>query len=133
MTNIDTRMLIEDAGGKTYVKPQFKISFSHQGTGVVMKPGNTKAACSGKVLPPNVQGYANLDDIRFSNFKKADFDCFPADISLIDNEESITCTLKPGKILAGKGSYQTPLDITVSYGYVTSASKEINIKKILTY
>jgi len=131
ISDIEVRMLIDQPGGQTYIRPQLKIHFLHQGTGTIMKAGNTNIACSGKPFPNGIQSRAAIIDLKLSQYGLSDFECFPNEIILIGNEDTITCTLKSGRINKNRGTFKSPLTITYAYGYVSSLSKEIKIKKLL--
>ncbi len=129
ITSIETRMLTDNE----YIMPQFKVHFQNQGLGTVIKKGYVDQVCNKNPLESDVYNFISLRDISFSTYNKNHFECFPPELALRNEEDSITCTLKSGLISKNSPSYQTPLNIEIDYGYITSITKPIKIKKILKY
>ncbi|MFH2027696.1 MAG: hypothetical protein ABIJ08_01025, partial [Nanoarchaeota archaeon] len=55
----------------------------------------------------------------------------PAEKRLDENKATIRCSYADG-ISTSDGVYLTPLRIQIDYGYTTSISKEVEIKKLST-
>jgi hypothetical protein len=133
INQIETRMLVDNYGGKEYIRPQFIIHIGNQGSGFVIKPGTVDEVCSENALNDKIYNSVIINDIKFSGYTKKDFECFPEELVLMQDQDKITCILKTGAILKESTSYTTPLEIDISYGYMFSQSKEIKIKKVLRY
>jgi uncharacterized repeat protein (TIGR01451 family) len=133
ISQIDTRMLVDNFNGKDYIRPQFILHIINQGQGFVIKPGTTDKVCSENALQSDVYNSVIINNIKFSSYTKKDFDCFPEELVLMEDQDKITCILKTGAIAKESASYTTPLEVEISYGYMFSQSKEIKIKKVLRY
>jgi hypothetical protein len=130
ITNVDTRMLLDDsAEGKGSIRPQVIINLANQGNGFVIKPGTVDKVCNANAVD-DIYNSVQLVNIKFSTFTKQDFDCYPDELVLKQDQDKITCILKSGRISRDIASYTTPLEIEIKYGYMVSQSKEIKIKKI---
>ncbi|MEM3373752.1 MAG: hypothetical protein QXE31_00885 [Candidatus Woesearchaeota archaeon] len=125
---IETRMLSEN----NYLRPQFKISFQNVGNGIVIKKGTIDKVCNKDSLQ-EVYNVITLKDISFSKFHINDFECYPEELILKQEQNSITCTLKPGLLSKEISTYSTPLRVEIEYGYFITDSKNIKIKKLLKY
>ncbi|MEM2139063.1 MAG: hypothetical protein QXM96_02835 [Candidatus Woesearchaeota archaeon] len=126
---IETKILTDD----NYIKPQFKINFENVGNGIVIKKGSIDKVCNKDSLAEDVYNVINLKEISFSKFTKKDFECYPDELKLKQDQDSITCTLKSGLLTKNQPSFLTPLRVEIEYGYFITDSKNIKIKKILKY
>jgi hypothetical protein len=132
---IEPRMLIDSYNGREIIRPQFKISVMNKGEGTVFKPGFAGQVCSEQSFDDSVYNSISLDNIKISNkFDINNFECLPPNLVLREGQESIICTLKPESgIEKGSPAYNAVLIVEISYGYMTTSSENIKIKKILPY
>ena len=126
---IDTRMLVQ---GDT-IKPQFKIYITNKGKGTVISSGKSDEVCNKESIGFDTYNTLKITELEFSNHNLNNFECLPSDLVLLNNEDFITCTYKGTDITKNSPTYLTPLKVAFEYGYTESISKEIKIRKILTY
>ncbi len=123
------------------VEPEFFITIENKGNGEVINPlsGFVEGVCglSSDIFEKNKDDenekqISIFNVVKVSVFLGADqkeLDCIPKDgLKLKDKKSELKCTLESG-IETTEGTYSTPLQIIIEYGYTLSASKDILIKK----
>ncbi|MBD3249710.1 hypothetical protein GF336_06720 [Candidatus Woesearchaeota archaeon] len=115
---------------------KFKIDIENVGKGEVRKNTAYYKECNIGISQPLVEkekGVIQIDEIAFSDYSTSDdafnkIACRPneEEIKLEDGKASILCTAILEK---ERGSYTTPLSVRLSYGYVSSESESVKIKK----
>ncbi len=139
VTNIETEILPKDDNS---VAPYFIIQLKNKGDGVIIGYDKVREACSyGPITNEDfnwveVKVYLSKSDKEGEEGKQ--LDCNPkleginsGKARLKDNkEDTIRCVLDEG-IDKSRGTYSTPLYIELDYGYTSTISEEVTIKKIL--
>ena len=103
----------------------FKIYISNDGDGLVIRKGdigNNPNEGSDRRELDNVK----LEDVSAGNVRMTQ--CRPSigsDVHLIEDKGYIFCRLD--KTVAAEKTYETPLNIRLSYGYTSSVEKEIKV------
>ena len=141
ITKIETEMLPKDDNS---ISPHFIIQIKNKGNGVVIGYDKVREACSyGPIQDDDfnrveVKVYLSKKDKEGEEGKQLDCDPELEGINagkarLKDNkEDSIRSVLDEG-IDKNLGTYSTPLYIELNYGYTSTISEEVTIKKILSY
>jgi len=126
---IESRMLTHQ--DKTKIIPEFTISLSNAQRGVVVATSETERACSSQPLTPNtigvVQVTGQLGDQQLTCQPRADEKARAATVKL-GTGTTIRCTLPEG-VPKTRGTYTTILQIAIDYGYTTTISKQVQIKR----
>ena len=123
---------IQVSGG--YVKPQFIIHVRNSGQGQVLDKGMAKEACSSAALGYEHMNTVDVEEVRFSRFKKTqgDIECYPETIRIEGGAGKTRCTLKSGLLSSSDTStFSTPLYIDIGYDYTFTISKELTIKNMM--
>ena len=140
VTNIETEILPKDDNSVT---PYFIIHIKNKGNGIVIGYDKVKEVCSyGPIKSDDfnrveVNAYLSKSDKEGEEGKQLDCDQELEGINsgkamLKDNkEDSVRCVLNEG-IDKSLGTYSTPLYIELDYGYTSTISGELTIKKILS-
>ena len=117
------------------VKPEFYITIENKGNGEVINPIDEFVDGVCGVLSEDVFGQKDIPIFNvitvdvFLGGEQTKLDCYPEkDIKLKDKKAEIRCTLESG-IESSEGTYLTPLNIIVEYGYTFSTSKDVVIRK----
>ncbi len=115
---------------------KFMIDIKNTGNGEVRKKTAYYKECNigiSQALLQEEKGVISIDEITFSDYSTADdafnkIVCRPneEEIKLEDGKASILCTAVLEK---ERGSYTTPISVRLSYGYVSSESESVRIKK----
>jgi len=122
ITKIESEMLSSD--DETIVKPSFKIYIKNVGGGIVFAKENINNVCSSAPLK-----YEEMNAVKIKVMMSGEeLQCREEILKLKENKDNVRCTLENG-ISTEKAIYTTPLTIELSYGYSTSMSKDILIKK----
>lgn len=139
VTKIETEMLPEKA---KEVKPMFLIYIENKGNGEVVNIKKEKQGLIGDtdyVLRKACSAEPLEHDEFNSVYVKArlgedELECSPNNglIRLKNKEGIVRCILEKG-ISQDKGTYTTPLQIIIDYGYTFTISKQVTVKRILTY
>ncbi len=145
VTKVEARML---AGiDKNIVKPHFIIHIENKGNGQVIDPqeGIISRACTKEPLE-----YKNFNSIQIKvSLSGKDLNCRIGEsesedgeggtaagpttiIRLREKKDFVRCTLEEG-IDRGRDAYVTPLKVELDYGYTFTISKNVVIKKGVTY
>jgi hypothetical protein len=128
---IEPVMLIQD----NMIRPQFKIYIRNKDTGTVIQKNSIYEVCSSQSVTKTANTLT-LTEVEFSGKKLSagHIECLPRSFSLEKEQDFITCTVIPSQgIPRDVMSYMTPLKIEIDYGYAFAITKELSIKKILTY
>jgi hypothetical protein len=128
ISGIEPKTLVDD----TSIRPQFKITIKNVGGGSVVEHGRTGTICSSGDIAREEYNKISVGEISMSDFGRSDFDCAPEPLRLQSNEDTITCTMKSGRISKDRSNFLTPLYIKMNYGYLISSSNTLKIEKILT-
>lgn len=103
-------------------KAIFEINIRASGTGRVLSPGADISRCAGTALD-----YTDVDKVEYSvSLSNAGpLNCKPQDgiVRLSNGQGKIVCTSQ----IPGGSAYETPLLITLKYGYIDSLQKQIKI------
>lgn len=113
-----------DKTGRTV--PKFSIKINNLGDGQVIAPGKHGTICSSSKVDKESFNKVKVDVMLGRNTLKCDRDT----VTLRNKEATVYCELKDG-IIANSDSYTSPLTITLQYGYVTTASKRVEIRRIM--
>ncbi|MBN2459394.1 hypothetical protein JXB28_03860 [Candidatus Woesearchaeota archaeon] len=120
--------------GNNMVRPVFTIHLQNKGSGTVLTPYDNPAemdrVCSFHDLYREDFNTVRVDAI-LSNDRW--LECTPNPIRLYNNEGFTRCQVTDEGLIMGYQNYQTPLTITLSYIYLTSISKRIDIKRLNPY
>jgi len=118
------------------IKPLFKINIENVGKGEATRPDIISKVCSGESLD-----YKDFNLIKVSaRLSNSDLNCnlLAQDGNLIgearlkERKGSVRCALEEG-VDKDKGAYLSPLIVEIEYGYTSSISKEIKLKRHITY
>lgn len=121
---IETKILPD---GDERIKPQFILYVENKGNGDVIEQNKIAEFCSSDTL---IHEYWNkvLPSAMLVDTK---LECKPAELKLKDKKGTIICTLEKG--IEKKGTFKSPLEVTLDYGYMFTISKTTVIEKTLTY
>ena len=130
VTEIETRMLFKSQENK--IQPQFTIQLKNKGQGSIINKNNIYTTCSSQSIEKEELNVVSLNAEIFGFSGNIQLDCNPKNpIRMIDGGAKVICT-SPTKLNADVGTYLSPLHITIEYGYLTTISKDITIKKLST-
>lgn len=120
--------------GSDVVRPVFTIHVRNRGSGSVLSSTYNAAdferVCSFNDLYREDFNTVNIRAI-LSNTKE--LVCFPNPIRLFDGEGFTRCKVRDEDLIIGHQNYETPLTVNLSYIYLTSISREIEIKRLSIY
>lgn len=139
VTKIESEML---PLGSTMVKPMFTIYLEDKGNGdaisIFREDGEQIAdnidALENSCTSASI-GHGDLNYVLVSvKMGNRVLECSPRYglVRIKDKQGMVRCTLNEG-ISEERGTYTTPLQIIIDYGYMFSITKRVRIKKILTY
>ena len=127
VTKVETKMLYAD---ENKIRPQFIIYVENKGDGEVIDYNKLADACGSKSLV-----YTDFNNLTITSAKLSgkDLDC-GADASgkvrLKEKKDMIRCVSKEVDAISRNiDAYMAPLEITLSYGYTFTISKDIVIEK----
>lgn len=135
VTKIEQKML-QNADENT-IKPAFMIYVSNKGKGVVIDKEKIKDVCSSAGVDYKTWNTIIIKAFLFDR----QLDCRPkkegdqsktGHIRLKSKEDFVRCVDEMGTGI-DKPAYTTPLRIVLEYGYTNTISKEITIKRELSY
>lgn len=122
VTKIEPKML--PAENDDYIRPQFIISVKNVNNGDIIRKEKVDDACSSSSI--------GIDDLNVIKVKAElsgqRLECSPSPLKLKNDKDSIRCVLEEG-IPKDRGTYTSPLQIELEYGYMNSISKTFLIKK----
>jgi hypothetical protein len=120
--------------GNNMVRPVFTIHVQNKGSGTVLTPYDNPAemdrVCSFQDL---YREDFNTVQVRAILSNDRELICTPNPLRLFNNEGFTRCQVSDEGLILGYQNYQTPLTVTLSYIYLTSISKRINIKRLNLY
>lgn len=124
VASVEPRML-PHADDPNRIRPEFILTLRNQGSGEVVATRYYMEACSGK--PLGEEGW-NVLEIS-GELSDSALTCTPTPVKLRQMQETrVVCSLQEG-IDLGRGTYTTPLKLTLDYGYLTSIATQVNILK----
>ncbi len=122
ITKIESEMLSSE--DENIVKPSFEIYVKNVGDGIAFAKEKVNDACSSAPLK-----YEELNAVEIKVMMSGEeLQCREKILKLKENKDSVRCVFEKG-ISTEKFVYTTPLTIELNYGYSTSISKDILIKK----
>jgi len=139
VTAINYKMLPR---GPNFVKPEFIITIENKGNGEVIYPDDRiiSALCGKGEMPSDIREQQLIFNVVIMKvFLSRGIDrplkCSPSSsdgytslIRLKEGKGIARCTLEEG-VDAREGTFTTPLQIVVDYGYTSTISQEVLIKK----
>ena len=103
-------------------KAIFEINVINNGGGTVLSPDTDIRSCTQDLLQ-----YTDVDKVGYTVHLSGGMpiSCSPGDglVRLSNNQGKIVCSFD----IAGTGAYETPLQITLDYGYIDSFQKSLKI------
>ncbi len=124
VTRIDSLMLQAEAEER--IVPQFRIRINNIGKGSIFAPEKVIDACSSFPLR---EDEVNVVKVSAALDGKA-LKCEPEKIKLRGREDTVKCSLK-SELGKEAGNYLAPLVVELEYGYMTTLSKEIEIRSTI--
>jgi len=123
------------------VKPQFIIQIGNAGKGETTTDNVVEDACSAKPLK-----YDDVNVVKVSAYlggERKELNCEPKKegaesagksgfVKLRKNDGLARCVLEEG-IDINEGTYTSPLEVVLDYGYTFTISKDVTVKKSLIY
>jgi hypothetical protein len=107
------------------ISPRFTVTIQNIDKGKIIHPSKIQDACTSSSIK-NTD--FNQVTITLAKLSTMDLECSPTTLKLIDNSATTICTPKDNFLNAG--TYSTLLEIEFEYGYMTTTSKELEIRKI---
>lgn len=131
VTKIQPKMLPEEDG----VEPQFIITIENKGGGLVVDKDSVEDACYSEALD-----YTKLNNVEVSAYLMERGGRTRLDCNIDEDEEigkvmlkekraTVRCKLPQG--IEEEGTYSTPLTIEIDYGYSSTISQDIKIRKVV--
>ncbi|MBI3052137.1 hypothetical protein HYY74_06830 [Candidatus Woesearchaeota archaeon] len=125
VVKIEPEMLPDGSGSSiTAVRPQYTVHIKNVGLGQVVSGEAVQALCTEAILEPRA---LNMVGITASLSEKG-LDCSPNPVRLESGEGKVRCIASEA-VPASTPSYNTPLLVKLSYGYMSSESKKVTITK----
>jgi len=116
------------------VRPVFIVHVQNKGSGDVLSaaynPDDFERVCAFKDL---YKEDFNTISVRAVLSGSIELECSPNPIKLFNNQGFTRCQVRDEDLILGHQNYKTPLFIELSYVYLTSLSKEIDIKRLNVY
>lgn len=133
VTKIEPKMYPQGSGDKIEsVKPEFSIHLKNVGGGLIVDPSaEPNSVCSSaSIADRNSEDFRKIWNTVAVSAKLSDKEltCYPSKIQLNDEDSIVRCSTEAG-INPGTPTYNTPLTITLNYGYITKISREVAINK----
>lgn len=110
-----------DSEGK--VSPSFVIKLANLGEGQVISPGKYTEICSSSKIGKNDFNKVKIEVLLGRNKLECDKDT----VTLRNKEATVHCKLSKGIVSAE--TFSSPLTVTLEYGYSTTISKKVEIRK----
>ncbi|MBW2999796.1 hypothetical protein KY339_03915 [Candidatus Woesearchaeota archaeon] len=125
--------------GTEYIKPQFTIRIRNVGDGNVINKDRVRTGCSSAALTAEDFNVVTLEEVRFSDFRfindnipeNDQIECTPLPLRLKEGEDFVRCTLKENLLSAEQPAFESLLTIKLGYGYMSSKSRSVVLKKII--
>ena len=127
VTDIETRMVFnsQDNG----IQPQITLYLENQGNGKIININNINSLCSSQPINKEDINTISLEAEIFSLNGNINLECKPDNpIEIKKASTKIVCT-SPELFGLGVGTFTSPIHIKIDYGYMTTISKDIKIKK----
>lgn len=139
VTEIESEML-SDKYNPSIIKPRFTITVKNLGNGEVIKKEKVDDACSSQPMGREEWNNVNVKAYISTMDEKNKLDCDIINegknddgvIILKQKEDSIKCVYEEG-FDETKGAFSSLVYIVLDYGYTETISREVKIKKVLTY
>jgi hypothetical protein len=122
VSSVEPRMLPHEDPNR--IRPEFVLTLQNQGTGDVVAAQRYMEACSGRPLGEDGWNMLSVDAALSDQM----LTCTPTPVALRQTETRVVCTLPEG-IDVRQGTYTTPLTVTLTYGYLTSITTQVDILK----
>ncbi|MBI2134081.1 hypothetical protein HYU11_05355 [Candidatus Woesearchaeota archaeon] len=139
VTKIETKLFPEGGSeGIAYVKPQFVITIRNVGDGQIVNPDLDMASvCSSELIADKNQDMFkkawNIVKIR-ARLSDKELACFPNPLKIREGDDIMRCSMREDeKIDANLPTYNSPLVVSIEYGYTSTISKEVMVTKDLDY
>ena len=130
VTKIETRMLFKSQ--EDTVQPQFTLHLKNKGQGIVINKDNIYTICSSQSIEKEELNEISLEAELFGFDGNIQLDCKPENpIRMKDEIATVICT-SPTRVGIDMGTYPSPLHINIEYGYMSTISKDITIKRAST-
>ena len=130
VTEIETRMLFKSQ--ENAIQPQFTIHLKNRGDGNIININNIHDVCSSQSIETEELSAISLEAEIFSFNGNIQLNCKPENPIKIKEKNIKVICISPETLSAEEGTYLSPLHITLDYGYTTTISKDITIKRLLT-
>lgn len=128
--DIETRMIFKSQ--ENSIQPQFTLYLDNRGGGRIINKNNLYSFCSSQPIENEDINTISLEAEIFSLNGDIDLECKPENpIKMKKDVTKVVCT-SPELLSLDVGTYTSPIHITIDYGYMTTISKEIKIKKLST-
>lgn len=129
ITKIETRMFHHTQ--ENTIEPQFTIHIENRGKGNVINQNNLESFCSSNPLEENDLNRLSFSAELYMYGEAISLDCKPENPTKLKNKKrKVICSFTE-RLNQKEGTYLTPLHIKMNYGYTTTISKDITIKKQL--
>ncbi|MFH0870796.1 MAG: hypothetical protein V1866_07115 [archaeon] len=118
------------------VRPAFIIQIYNVGGGSVLSPGSSadiESVCASKQLSREDLNAVDVEAFLSQNIKLS---CSPSKVRLVEGEGYTRCTVADedmDKLLAYHQNYEAPLTINLTYIYLSTLSKDVEIKRLNIY
>jgi hypothetical protein len=130
VTKIETRIIFKSQ--ENTIQPQFTIHLKNMGQGNIINRNNIHSICSSQSIGIEELNVISLEAEIFGLSGNIQLDCKPKNpIKIKDKSTKVVCT-SPESLSTEAGTYLSPIHITLDYGYTTTISKDITIKRLLT-
>lgn len=120
--------------GNNVVRPVFTVHVQNKGSGTVLTPYDNPAemdrVCTFQDL---YREDFNTIQVTATLSNDKELICTPNPVRLFNNEGFTRCQVSDEDLIMGYQNYQTPLTINLSYIYLTSISRRIDIKRLNEY
>ena len=120
--------------GNPAIRPVFTVHVKNRGSGHVLSPAYNAV---------ELDRVCSFDDLNRDDFNTIEvtallsnsryMECNPNPIKLFGGEGFTRCQVRDPDLILGHQNYQTILQVNLSYVYLTSVSKDIEIKRINPY
>ena len=130
VTKIETRMLFKSQ--EKTIQPQFTIYIKNKGNGNIINRNNIHIICSSQSIETEELSVISFGAELFGLSGNTQLDCEPKNpIKIKEEGIKVTC-ISPTTLNTDIGTYFSPLHITIEYGYMSTISKDVTIKRLST-
>lgn len=117
--------------GADVVRPVFTVHIANKDSGTVLSPAydasNFDRVCSFQTL--NREDF-NTVDVKAMLSDGRYLECIPNPVRLFEGTGFTRCQVSEDDLIIGHQNYEAVLSVNISYVYLTSISKEVDIKRI---